>query len=298
MIDKLRMMYKSYWVAEPKSTLGIGWYKVLGALLFFAYRLRYQSLLRIGKKEVGKIISERGTNQKSCFVFANGPSVSDIDFKKIRSLQEEGGYDVLAINSFLSKSGPLIPDFAIFADHIYFTDNEVIADINSDYCKTISYCNRFHIKCFVPAQHVNNSRFVKNIPFCAFSRIYSNRVNNIFTSTGYYPLTALYALSLAVTLQYKEIYVCGFDNSYFLSYAVDDFGNCVLRHVHYYDDEEKANTEVKHIKGGSASIFFDIYRHFYFLEKFGRQNKNIINIAKTTYTDAFPRRLDLDVYIN
>jgi len=297
MIARLRAIYKRYWITEPDSAFGIGGYKLFCGLLYFAYRVRYQSILRIGKKTVLNIISERRTDQRSCFVFANGPSVSDIDFKKIKKLQETRGYDILAINSFLSKSESLVPNFAIFADYIYFTKNERIEDVESDFFKTVSYCNDLGIKCFVPAQHINNSRFADSVPFCAFSSIYSNKVKNIFTNTGYYPLTALYALTLAVTLKYRNIYICGFDNNYFLNYEVDNLGHCVLRHIHYYD-KEQSNTEVKHIKGDTASIFFDIYRHFKFLEKIGRQNKNIFNVAKTTYTDAFERKLDLDIYID
>lgn len=122
---------------------------ILKFLYFFKvgfYCLSFYKERRIGKvkfKECGKLKKDKE------FVFANGPSLSDIDFRKVKEYQASS-YDVITINSFSSKAVDvhgIVPDFCVFGDPYHFHGDDVITNQALD---DIEVINRHGVPAFVP----------------------------------------------------------------------------------------------------------------------------------------------------
>src|SRR5690606_21174902 len=105
----------------------------------------------------------------------------------------------------------------------------------------------------------------------------------------------LYALSLAKMLGYSQIYICGYDNSYFQDFDVGENCEMFIRHRHYYDDET-SDTLITSLYKSSSEFFFDIFRHFNFIEKIAQGDARIINVARRTYLSSINRDLSIDIY--
>lgn len=285
---------------ETTSIAKLCAYKLLLVLKSLAYTTMYG---KYKKTTVDRLEELKGKKSKNVFIFANGPSVNDLDFKKIKLLIDQGDWDLVTINSFASKAiddFEIIPTLSIFADPFHYIGSEktgltVQAELD------IKKINEKEIPAFVPYQFMKHSRFKNSIPFCSVSNVYSKNVSDLTRPLGYYPVTAFYALSLAINLGYKNIYLCGYDNSYFLDFEVSVDNKKYFHDKHFYDLEK---TEKRHISNDhfmhTSDVFLNFYRHFKYLEKINKYKPAgvcIKNIAKRTYTDAFDRSFGLDVYM-
>jgi hypothetical protein len=290
-LNNLKKYYQSLFKEEPKSVTNLMFYKTFCFLAGMLYRYKYRRELRTTNNFIKinkKINSLKG---KNVFVFANGPSLSDIDLNKISQLCDTGNFDLIAINSFLSKSQEIVlPKYAVFSDNVHFS----AVDINSQYRMDVEVCKKNNITYFLPAKY-HHSTIGQRLAYCSLCNIYSKNINDISKPAGYYGVTAFFALSLAKSLGYKNIFLCGFDNSYFKDFSLNSLGEMVIKHKHYYDGEN-SELEVPCLYKTTADFFFDVYRHFYYLKKITKENINIFNIAKTTYLNFIPKDLSLDVY--
>lgn len=286
----IKSIYNKYWRREAQQisslSLNIFFCKIAG----FLYSIKYRHTLTVTKTHI-----ETETNikkNKDVFVFANGPSLKDIDFKKILQMKEKG-YDVIALNSFISKSAHILtPDYVVFADKIHFG---LKASESDQYEKDMKWCISNNIKVFIPAHYSHLIKTQDKLSFNAFSEIYSNNTSDITKPLGYYPLTALYALSIAKALGYRKILIAGFDNSYFKDFEVDASSEAIINHKHYYDAEND-NTQIKQKNTSTSEIFFDFYRHFKFIEKITNGDPIFENVSKSTYLNTIKRNLTLDIY--
>jgi Protein of unknown function DUF115 len=291
LISILKKYYQTPFRIETESGFRLIFYKTLTRILGLAYTLYYHKPLFLSRSKAGEIKTQILKNKKSAFVFANGPSLADIDLIKLRKFIENGSHDLIAVNSFLSKSAHEIhPTFAIFSDNLHFKTD----DKNSQYAKDVDICEKNGIRYFVPFNHLNTKSLLQ-IGYNAFCDIFSKNTTNILTPPGFYGLTALHALRIAKYLGYEKIYLCGFDNSYFKDYEVKRDGEMVIRHRHYYD-EHSVNVDVPCIYSQSSEFFFDSYRHFKYIEKITHASPQFKNIAAITYISSIERSTKLDVY--
>lgn len=292
----LKKYYKKYWNQEPTSASALLLYKTTCALISVGYTTKHFRVLKRTKAALRERALMNSATRRSVFVFANGPSLRDINLGKIRALQEQGTHDVIALNSFLSKSGRQIrPDYAIFADRGHFENKEKDSELENQYLSDIQYCRENNVTTLVPAEFCRSTNLDTKLAFCTIGNIYGNNTGTICKPVGFYRLTALYALVLAKELGYQNIYIAGFDNSYFKDFEVTKNGECLLRHIHYYDDNI-TNTTVRPLAQSTTSVFYDFYKHFYFIEKVTRGDTRIFNVAKTTYLSSIPIDLSLDIY--
>lgn len=295
-MQKLKIYYKQYWKQEPTSATSLAIYNAYCSAVSTVYRLRHLKKLNRTKELLSKFSIINKEKRRRAFVFANGPSLKDIDLAKIRSLQDQGNHDVIALNSFLSKSGDEIkPNYAIFADSIHFDNASKIQSPRDQYLKDIEYCRRNSITTLIPAEFYENIPLDTKLAFCTIGNIYNRNVYTICRPVGFYRLTALYALVLAKQLNYDRIYIAGFDNSYFKNFEVNEEGKCTLKHIHYYDKND-AITTVTPLANSTAEVFYDIYKHFYFIQKITKDDCRFINVAKETYISTIPIDHTLDIY--
>lgn len=289
MLIKLKKTYSEPFLNETRSISSILIYRMLCWFVAIIYKLKNFNKLKRTREFLKKESEEVKKLKKCAFVFANGPSMTDIDLDKISKLCINGNYDLIAINSYLSKSANLAkPTYAIFADNKHFENPQ------GQFKDDIDKCKELGIKYFSPAKFVFNNE-ENRLAYCSICNIDGDNTNNILEPAGYYGMTAFFALSLAAMIGYEKIYICGFDNSYFLDFEVEKNGEMCINHKHYYD-VGKVETKVKCLYKNSSEFFFDTYRHFKFLEKIYIKNGNIYNIAKKTYLNTIPVCEALDVY--
>jgi hypothetical protein len=289
MIKQIKKIYTRPFFKETRSIGDILIYRVLNLAIWTAYKIKYRLQLKETSLFIEKQKKEIIKKEKSVFVFANGPSMMDIDLNKVSALCKKGEYDLIAINSYLSNSADIAkPTYAIFADNVHF--NNPVGQYKAD----IEKCKELGIVYFAPAKYVNQTDGLK-YAYCSLCNIDASNTSNILKPAGYYGLTALFSLSLAKMLGYQKIYICGFDNSYFLDFEVLDNGEMCIRHKHYYDNKT-SETKVKCLYGSTAEFFIDTYRHFSFLEKVISFDSGILNIARKTYLSTAARCFSLDVY--
>lgn len=65
---------------------------------------------------------------------------------------------------------------------------------------------------------------------------------------------------------------------------------------HFYDREPKKRYIDSSWFPNSSHVFLNFSRHFRYLEKISEGFPGIKNVAKVTYTDAFPIDFSLDIY--
>lgn len=288
-MNAIKRIYSAPFRHEQRSVSAILKYRATLAIASLAYQFKYRHTLLRTQGYLSEYSAQVRAEKKSAFVFANGPSLSDIDLSKVDTLCRNGNHDLISINLFLSKSAHIAkPKFAVFADNKHFEDP------SEAFAKDISACQNHGIKYFVPAKYYMGGDD-NQYAYCTLCNVDAENTSNILRPAGFYGVTAFFALALAKGLGYENIYICGFDNSYFKDFEVDQYGNMMIRHSHYYDGNE-SDTLVPCIYGSTAEFFFDSYRHFDFIEKLTRGAPRIRNIARTSYLSEVERFYELDVY--
>lgn len=267
--------------------------------IFFA--LRYGKAMRQSRRELTDL---KKTSARKTFVFANGPSLKSLDFVKVARLVDSGEFDLIVLNSFASKvlSQKVVkPTLCIFADPAHFFGPKRV-DIRVQIEKDVTEVNEAGCLALIPEKYSHASRFDRSIQFCSSYNAYCGNMSDVTRSMGHYGATAMVALSAALHLDYEEIYLCGYDNSHFRNLGVDEEGKKYFDERHFYDAKDNEGVKI-YLPSGKyglmSSVLYDATQHFFYLEKFARasgDNPRIFNVAKETWTDAFPRRFDLDIY--
>lgn len=289
-MELARYMYNRYWRREAQGVFSLAINIVFCKIAGLLYSVKYRQALKATKAHIE--IESSFNKDKDVFVFANGPSLKDVDFKKIAKMKERG-YDVIALNSFISKTAHILaPDYVVFADKIHFG---LKASESDQYRKDMDWCINNNITMFVPAHYSHLVKSEGKLSFNAFSEIYSKNTSDITKPLGYYPLTALYALSIAKALGYRKLLIAGFDNSYFKEFEIGESSEAIINHKHYYDAEND-DTQIKQKGMPTSEVFFDFYRHFKFIEKVTSGESCFENISKSTYLNTIKRNLSLDIY--
>jgi hypothetical protein len=289
MISFIKAIYSRPFRRETRSIGQILIYRAVSVLIWIGYFLKYCGVLSVTRKLLQSKRREVVAAGKCAFVFANGPSLQALDFGKIKSLVDSGKFDLIAINSFLSKSAHMLkPTYAVFADNVHFTG------ANDQYAADVRACESLNITYFVPAKYAHRDSSYR-LGYCSLCDLDSSNVADVTRPAGYYGVTAFFAVSLAKALGYDRVFICGFDNSYFKDFEVDAEEGMILRHRHYYD-ANGADCRVRCLYESSSEFFFDTYRHFACIEKICAGSGQIRNIAKTTYLSSVPLDYSLDVY--
>ncbi|MHB8056655.1 MAG: 6-hydroxymethylpterin diphosphokinase MptE-like protein [Desulfuromonadaceae bacterium] len=232
---------------------------------------------------------------KNAFVLANGPSLSLLDFEKIKNYQSLG-YELITVNSFLSKTvqQEVTPDYWVLCDDSYFDESKVHNSAYNFY-KDIQIANEKHIKTFVPIKYLNRNLIHNSIYYYSATDIFSNNVTDIMKPLGYYSMTAFFALSIASYLGYDNIFICGYDNDYFTNIISQD-DKIYFKDKHFYNEAEEITLRSIEKCGykNMSDFMYNSFLQFYFLNKF--KNSKITNLNKNSFVDTFRYDHCLDVY--
>lgn len=273
---------------------------------------RIKTILRILKyfvtvfipniKYFNRVKQLRNINSKKfAFVFANGPSLGKIDPHKVSDYQKKG-YDVFAVNSFISSDFAkiAIPNYYVLSDPAYFgigmqfMKKERIQELKQD----LELLNKYGINLFVPARFFRQFNNPKKYLYNESENYLSNNYKDITKPMGYLSMTAYRALSIACYMGYKKIYICGIDNNYFTKVVVNKKNEIFFGNSHFYDKESDEIDYYKIQETDGHTVGELLYNHhflFKHLEKFA--GYPIVNLDPDSLVDSFTKNHDLDIYM-
>jgi len=236
------------------------------------------------------------------FLFANGPSLTKLDARKIRWYQKSG-FEVFCINSYINSelATTVPPDYYHIADPAHFLDFSA-QEISSIYIEKARSDNKkiSGLKCplFIPINRVGCFPAANTFPIAHISNPFRTGIGSLFSATGHSTMTAYTALHIAVYMGFRTIYICGIDNSWFKTLAVDELNNLFFDHNHFYDIRHDGNKRLPVTKADGSTVghyleiqsrlFNDLYRF---------SGSNIVNLDPTSLVDAFSKTHSLDVYL-
>ena len=259
------------------------------------YLIKYIYPNRIKLRETKKL--KNAKKGKECFVFANGPSISLLDIKKIAEYQKYG-FDVICVNSYIVSAiaKTVTPNFYVLSDPLSFgvkDERDISEDTMNTLKKIVDILRELKIPVFIPAEFTNLNLFDNYYIF----NDSENRFNGNIDPTkprGYLSMTAYKALAIACYLGYDSIYICGFDNDYFKTFSVDENNDIYFSDRHFYDGGNKTKS-TSNVGRGLGNLLWEQHLLFKHLELFTKHP--IINLNPNSLVDAFPKKYSIDVYL-
>ncbi|WP_345247148.1 hypothetical protein [Nibrella saemangeumensis] len=238
----------------------------------------------------------KGTKKgKVALVLANGPSVGKLDVQKIARLQQENGFEVFAVNSYISSplAQVIAPDYYLLSDPAFFNP-EKYPHLTERLTRDISLLSQTDVTCFVPLEHYRTASFRRKYGYYDRGNLFLNRIT-ITGPRSYVSMTAYKALAAACYMGYSQIYICGFDNDYFLNLMVDEKNDMYYIDRHFYDKPGSTPSKIRDTNARSVGELL-YFHHYLFkhLEKF--KSYPIINLNREGLVDCFPKQHSLDVY--
>lgn len=256
------------------------------------YYTRYILPKRKSLHELKKLKNSK--KGKSAFVFANGPSLANLSFEKVSKYQNEG-FDVFAVNSFISNQKNFIPNFYVLSDPAYFRRDIIETALKKRVEADLDLINKHKITCFLPFEFDGKKNLEKFYYFNDAECLTFNNFSNPLIPRSFFSMTAYKALLISIYLGYDKVYISGFDNDYFLGINNNEENEVSLLDKHFYvkDIDRKL---IKSIGFNSIKdVLLDSYWLFYFLSKFSKYN--IVNLDKKGLCDEFSKNHSLDVYL-
>lgn len=224
---------------------------------------------------------------KNCLIIANGPSANNIDFDKIRSLQCKGDLEVIVMNYLLIDKmfqDNLNPDYIVLSDPACIPG---IGGVNTDVLwKYIDLNNlititptdwHYRIKCKDGCLHFND---------ISLEGISSNILPT--KARGFPSLTALKALAIAYYLNYKKIFLLGYDNSWFLKLKVISDNSIMLESNHAVENYHSPQSLTESNYKSVSQVFLDLFVIAYSFEKYFKSDK-VFNLNAESYIDTFKK---------
>jgi len=220
-------------------------------------------------------------------VIAGGPSFSKEIAKFL--IQKRHIFDIACINSYdqSSYSEELVPDYYFLSDPLntklnYETEEEKENDISRSR-SVKKYILQKKIKLIAPYNKLWNS--YTNV-FCRFDdseNIFTKNIDPRFPR-GYPSNTAFKAIAGMLFLNYKEIYIVGFDYNYPNLIRVDNQNRLFHYDEHHYGEAKKIFPEDFE---GIAHALRHWADDYWYLKKL--KSNNVTNVTNSSFVDVFDK---------
>jgi hypothetical protein len=246
-----------------------------------------------------------------CYVFGNGPSLSQTLRDSFPALEKMDGYTV---NHFvnLSEFSKLKPNNYVVSDPEMWIDdpNEKTLEEQESLFDKLTKNVDWSLKLFVPHQAEGtkfwklvkkensklNLTFYNNVPFAGFKSL-----QNTIYRTGLGMPNAqnvlIAALFLAIQDGYKTIYLGGADHNFHLNISLDSKNRVMVRDDHFYEDDDKIrplwvdSTQKRTVR--MSELFSKIslaFSQYEVITDYAKsQGAEIINVGQASFIDAFKR---------
>ena len=246
---------------------------------------------------------------ESCIVLGNGPSLKSSLAKHPETFKKHA---LFCVNSFsVTEEYTLYqPQYYVILDYgFWMSDGKIILDT----VEALRTKTTWKMHLFIPRMASKSKRFKelcktnKNIQLHYFNYT----VFNGFSSVGNWLYSKnlampqsqnvlVAAIFLAINSSFKKVIVVGADHTWHENMHLDDNNMLSLKHVHFYDNEEKV-THIPFKKGIHLEETFKVHeifatwaKTFYgyiALEKYARyKNCKIENASEVTFIDASERK--------
>jgi hypothetical protein len=266
--------------------------RVRSALLYWRDRLRSPA-------GYAQLRALRGTARgRNAFVFANGPSVQLLDPVKVKNT----GFDIFATNGFLWSefSRVAVPTHYVLSDPACFSlqpekMSEEQREISRLYVPLLEKIHASGMTLFMPMEQWSVLRGTgKAVGFCDIENEFSDNAADVTRPRGYWPLTAYKALAVANYLGYDKVYICGFDNDYFLRLEVDAQNRLYYGDKHFFDAGKKRDAAKYSDCAGVGEYLYE--QHFVFTQLAKFPASRVVNLDKQSLATCFPKSHELDLY--
>lgn len=251
-------------------------------ICFYEYSFGIKSLIETFKLK-------DSCKNKCAIVLGNGPSLNFLKLQDLRNFQNKGN-DIYAVNFWNEnkKNSSVIPNYLTFSDPKTFTNH--FKKRNSVLAKYVK--KNKNIRILLPQRILKNIQKVKiknkfHLFVDAEINLWSKNINPLLPR-GYSSVTFLKALSFAVWLGYKKIFVLGFDNTYPRDIFCDEknrifiYENHTDKRKNYLHNVTSVYTDVGDILSELSMLFLD-------LRKFNKIKK-IINIDPYSVNTQFTKK--------
>jgi hypothetical protein len=220
---------------------------------------------------------------------ANGPSLLNLNFAKLRQLQKSQSIQVFGINYSPLFDLGITPDYLVLSDHYMHPRNKI--DFNTQFWIKVNECSE--MKLITPANWCD-ARF---FPECSAGKcLHFNDIGaeglvkgiNPLRPRGYLSVTALKALAISDYLGFEEIGVIGLDNTFYMGLKVNQELKMIER-AHHASKGQHFNPDLGDFwRLGVSDYFYFVSLNFYYLKKFF-SNRRFVNMDRESLVDAFEK---------
>lgn len=251
-------------------------------------------------KKFPKAVSE------SCIVLGNGPSLKQ-SFEKYPDFFKQ--HPLLCVNSFsvTDEYLDLKPLYYVILDASFWKSEIDVVVKSLDAIKTKT---TWELNLFVPQMAAKSMRFEaiaeqnKNIKlhyfnytvFKGFEAVaHYFYAKNLAMPQSQNVLVA--SLFLAINIGFKKVYLVGADHTWHQTLYVNEQNQVCVKHVHFYEKEEKIKY-VPFFKGGHTKEIFrmheilhtwaKVFWGYFMLNNYAQKRRvQILNASEITFIDAF-----------
>ena len=228
-------------------------------------------------------------NQKA-FLFGNGPSLSKLEPSKINNYLK-AGFKLIAVNSFIKSEEwrKIRPDYYVLSDPSDFLMNELSSS-------ALRMVIENKIPLFLPMEYYSSFDYPFKYAFWNADNVFGRNLTHITRPKAYPCYVTVYkALAICLFMGFKDIYICGIDNNYFLDMSVSKNNVVEQKDIHFYDSDVHFKKKIRLFNRTTSSVYFRYISYlFMYLELYSRFN--IVNLDSSSYVDCFSKEHDLDVY--
>jgi hypothetical protein len=249
--------------------------------------LSYNALARMGywakypilKKYIArnKVLKNRHAGER-CFILLNGPSLDRYDLAKLEKEK------IICTNYFYETSlGNVVkPDYYCIADSEYFTNPDSESQIDS-LLRVCSYSTfLFNIKYLATKRFNENSNI--HVVYSKHMPSMINVRDNLDGFSSGYASVSLFAISAAIFMGFKRIYLLGYDfEPGFFSHFYEESG---LEKVDY--DKQRAENGKDKVCGRYWHYSQAHYQNYYIFDHGIRKRSHIFNCNAESCVRAFP----------
>ena len=219
---------------------------------------------------------------KPALILAGGPSLNEIDHEFVTNFKKFG--DTFSTNYFpFTKTGQNCEiDYHVMLDIGHFTEipEEEVEKKFRNWLKN-EFNGKLITQIGVKVEYKGETIFIRGLVAPSFTR----SINPMGLAVGFQPYTALYAISVAIWLGYKPIYVSGLDSSQHAFIIVSD-GEVILS-THHADKSHPAAFKKWIGRPNSTSI---LAANAYVIEKMKLFRKySVVLVGKGSHIDTIPR---------
>jgi hypothetical protein len=221
---------------------------------------------------------EREKTKGDCLIIANGPSSNNLLNFKLNTQD----LDIFAVNNFLICDSDLKkhvrPDYYVFSDPAHLEE--------AYFSKVVSHSSIKNL--YIPFRFGQPKRQLKCVYFNDYYS-FCGSTKNINLGNNFDSMTAFKAIKIALSRNYRNIYIIGFDFDFHEKILVDKENNATFLNKHFYNPSGVyCDFLINNRKLRIAEILLELGKNLKSFYTFSK-HENILNLDVNSNTDLFKK---------